>query len=301
MNEMNYIPETIEADTHVRGRLVPVELARSVRRGWKAGIVYLAVLLLSLVFSAVVDGAQTGPLVIGVLEILVVVALVWGVRRWSLLAASLLVAHPILSTLVMAATARQMQSAGMQAGGLRIVFLVVFLYAFGKAAVAIHKFSIADHANPSNANAGTSAFKSMDEAMAATAECAVRMAAEAGIKLDYSNASIEAVEQQLAGFHDQLQASRIDPKGNPLPSEREFQTLCFYFGTYIAEVLKRTYGGTWSNESALHPGHDIPTFHVGVDRMEIWPQMKVEKRLRNGPEDNVWHYFQLTVQKLAAQ
>lgn len=59
--------------------------------------------------------------------------------------------------------------------------------------------------------------------------------------------------------------------------------------------------GTWSNESALHPGHDIPTFHVGVDRMEIWPQMKVEKRLRNGPEDNVWHYFQLTVQKLAAR
>lgn len=43
------------------------------------------------------------------------------------------------------------------------------------------------------------------------------------------------------------------------------------------------------------------TFRVGANRMEIWPQIKVEKRLRNGPEDNVWHYFQLTVQKLAAQ
>lgn len=201
----------------------------------------------------------------------------------------------------MAATAAHVQSAGMQPGGLRIVFLVVFLYAFGKAAIAIRKFSIADHAIPSSANAGAIAYKSMDEAMAATAEYAVRMAAAAGIKLDYSNASIEAVEQQLAGLHDQLQARRTDSTSNPLPSEREFQAMCYYFGTYIAEVLKRTYGGTWSNQSALHPGHDIPTFHVGANRMEIWPQMKVEKRLRNGPEDNVWHYFQFTVQKLDAQ
>lgn len=37
-----------------------------------------------------------------------------------------------------------MQSAGMQPGALRIVFLVVFPYAFGKAAIAIRKFSIAD-------------------------------------------------------------------------------------------------------------------------------------------------------------
>lgn len=296
---MNYIPETIEADTYVRGRLVPVELARSVRRGWKTGIAYLAVLLLSLVFSTVVSGAQTVPLVIGVLDILVVAALVWGVRRWSLPAASLLVAHPILSTLVVAATARQMQSVGMQMGGLRIVFLVVFLYAFGKAAIAIHKFGIADQEIPPNAN--VSVPKNMNEAMAATAECAVRMAAKAGIRLDYSDASIEAVERQLAGLHDQLQASKLDSMRSPPPSEREFQAMCFYFGTYIAEVLRRTYGGTWSNQSALHPGHEIPTFHVGASRMEIWPQIKVEKRLRNGPEDNVWHYFQLTVQRLAAQ
>jgi hypothetical protein len=298
---MNYIPETIEADTYVRGRLVPVELARSVRRGWKTGIANLAVLLLSLVFSTVVSGAQTVPLVIGVLDILVVAALVWGVRRWSLLAASLLVAHPILSTLVVAATAPHVQSAGMQPGGLRIVFLVVFLYAFGKAAIAIHKLGIADQEIPPNANASVSVPKTMDEAMAATAECAVRMAAETGIRLDYSNASIEAVERQLAGLHDQLQASKLDSMRSPPPSEREFQAMCFYFGTYIAEVLRRTYGGTWSNQSALHPGHEIPTFHVGASRMEIWPQIKVEKRLRNGPEDNVWHYFQLTVQRLAAQ
>jgi hypothetical protein len=67
--------------------------------------------------------------------------------------------------------------------------------------MAIRKFGIADHAVSSNASAGASVYKSMDEAMAATAECAVRL----------------------------------------------------------------------------------------------------EKRLRNGPEDNVWHYFQLTVQKLDAQ
>ncbi|AGU53298.1 hypothetical protein VAPA_2c07410 [Variovorax paradoxus B4] len=147
----------------------------------------MAVLVLSLVFSTIVSGAQTVPFVIGVLEVLVVASLVWGVRRWSLLAASLLVAHPILSTLVVAATAPHVQSAGMQPGGLRIVFLVVFLYAFGKGAIAIRKFGIADHGISSNANAGASADKSMHSAMAATTECTVRMAAAAGIKLDYSH------------------------------------------------------------------------------------------------------------------
>jgi hypothetical protein len=31
---------------------------------------------------------------------------------------------------------------------------------------------------------------------------------------------------------------------------------------------------------------------------ESGPQIKVEKRLRDGPEDNVWLYFQLILQKL---
>lgn len=42
--------------------------------------------------------------------------------------------------------------------------------------------------------------------------------------------------------------------------------------------------------------HAIPTLHLpGGD--EIWPQVKVAKRLRNGPEDNVWHDAQVLIAK----
>ena len=74
--------------------------------------------------------------------------------------------------------------------------------------------------------------------------------------------------------------------------------MSYTFGAYIAEVLKRKYGGTWSNESKLHPGQKIQTFHIGGNGGEIWPQIKVEKRLRDGEEDNTWHYFQMLAQRL---
>lgn len=72
--------------------------------------------------------------------------------------------------------------------------------------------------------------------------------------------------------------------------------MSYTFGAYIAEVIKRNLGGAWSNESELHPGQEIPTFHIGDTRGDIWPQVKVEKRLRHGSEDNVWHCFQVVTQ-----
>jgi hypothetical protein len=145
-------------------------------------------------------------------------------------------------------------------------------------------------------------FKSMDEAMTAGAARAVQLAAGSGISLDYSPGSVEIVEQQLGKLHEVVQASANDPTRKlASPSDQEIRLMSYTFGSYIAEVLKRKYGGTWSTQSALYPGKEIPTFHVGANRMDIWPQIKVEKRLRNGPEDNVWHYFQLTQQKLESK
>ncbi|MGJ7534598.1 MULTISPECIES: hypothetical protein [unclassified Variovorax] len=154
---------------------------------------------------------------------------------------------------------------------------------------------------PLGAHAAAADFKTMDEAMTAGAARAVELAAAAGIKLDYSPESVEVVERQLGGLHDTLQKSVQNPVGMAPPSDREIVVMSFTFGAYIAEVLKRKYGGTWSNQSALYPGREIPTFHVGANRMEMWPQIKVQKRLQNGAEDNVWHYFQVSVKTLESK
>jgi hypothetical protein len=140
MNDTNYIPEVIEPDTFVRGRLVPVELVRNVRRGWKAGVAYLALLLVAFVASAIAGELTTLALLVSVPEILVVAGLVWGVRRWSQLAAWLLFAHPIVSTLVLAFASQPNLQTPMGGGTLRIFLLVIFLLFFGKAAMAIRRF-----------------------------------------------------------------------------------------------------------------------------------------------------------------
>lgn len=141
MNDKNYIPEVIEPDTFVRGRLVPVELVRDVRRGWKAGAAYFALLLVAFVASAMAGELTTLALLVSVPEILVISGLVWGVRRWSQIAAWLLFAHPIFSTLVLAFASQPGLQPPMRGGTLRIFFLVIFLLFFGKAAIAIRRFS----------------------------------------------------------------------------------------------------------------------------------------------------------------
>ena len=124
--------------------------------------------------------------------------------------------------------------------------------------------------------------------MSGGAASAVEFAADAGIKLDYSLASIKVVEQQLAGLHSQIPAKS--------PSAQEIRRMSLMFGAYMGEVLKRNYGGSWSKKSALHPGQDILTFHVRGK--EVWPHIKAEKRIIDGPEDNVWFYFQTLLKEL---
>jgi hypothetical protein len=134
--------------------------------------------------------------------------------------------------------------------------------------------------------------------MTAGAARAVELAANARITLDYSLESIRVVEQQLAGLHDKIPKgflARLKGKG---PSNSEIHLMSMTFGAYIAEVFKRHFGGHWSEENTMQPGTKVPTFHLAANGGEIWPQIKVAKRLRNGPEDNVWHYAQVVIEKL---
>ena len=129
----------IEPDSVVQGRRVPDELASCVSRGWHSGVGYALLLLLSLIY-ATPEAESDLLLLLGAFDLLLVLLLVWGVRRWHLISAWLLSVHPIQSTLVLVAMIPLGTGPSGQIGALRILYLVVFLYTFGRAALAIQRF-----------------------------------------------------------------------------------------------------------------------------------------------------------------
>ncbi|HQS00427.1 MULTISPECIES: hypothetical protein [unclassified Polaromonas] len=130
----------------------------------------------------------------------------------------------------------------------------------------------------------------INEMMAAYAEDAVDFAREKfAVSLDYSTASV----QQVEFVAEQLEKAR--PKGviakllRKSPSDEEIQTVCKMLGGYLGEVYRRSKGGDW----AINQEYQA----LGIVRGESWvfPPAKVNKRLTNGAEDNLWSYFKVLV------
>ncbi len=110
------------------------------------------------------------------------------------------------------------------------------------------------------------------------------------VSLDFSEESLRQVEEILGGLHNTLPKGvlgRILKRG---PTPNQIQQMATMWGGYVGEVIRRRWGGQWSTESQIQSGAVI-TLHIGT--MEISPPHKVYKRLTNGPEDNIWHYYQV--------
>lgn len=106
-----------------------------------------------------------------------------------------------------------------------------------------------------------------------------------GIALDRSEESVALVEGILSRLHDDMEKEQ--------PSRDQVETVAKMFGSYIGEVFRKHHGGEWG---LISLGDDaIPG--IKASRNMFWPWGRVEKRLANGPEDNVWHYYQIMVQK----
>lgn len=123
---------------------------------------------------------------------------------------------------------------------------------------------------------------SIDEAMSAAAASAVAFAQNFDIRLDFSESSVEKVEYIVGGLQNSMKRDR--------PPKKEVERLYTMMGAYVGEVIKRRWGGQWSWESKLHPGEKLLTLTAAG--IELWPQVKVHKRLTEGPEENIWWYFQ---------
>ncbi len=62
------------------------------------------------------------------------------------------------------------------------------------------------------------------------------------------------------------------------------------FGGYIGETVRIKWGGEWHINTEITPGNGI--YALSVSGKEIFPCVKVWKRLINGSEDDIWFYYQ---------
>jgi hypothetical protein len=102
-----------------------------------------------------------------------------------------------------------------------------------------------------------------------------------GIKLDWTDNSIRVVERIAGAFHDEY-------KKNP-PSSEEIAPFYKGIGSYIGEVFRRNHGADWgwvTLEGERFPGMQSKPGSL------FWPWGKALNRIVNGPEDNLWHYYQ---------
>jgi hypothetical protein len=145
-----------------------------------------------------------------------------------------------------------------------IVFCVVLF-------VVVHRFSATS----------LPTFSTTDEKMQWLAEEAKDIAKNQGVTLDYSSSSIREVEEVLSKLHEQYQ-SRNDDSG--------MHGLAMAFGAYIGETIRREYEGAyWQEDHKVAGPGSFPIHWQGSDSFPVgW----CYKRIKNGPEDNVWHKYQ---------
>ena len=109
-------------------------------------------------------------------------------------------------------------------------------------------------------------------------------------QLDWSDDSVQGIEAVAGHLHDTLP--------DPPPSEQQIHGFAKMLGSYVGEVFRRNHGATWGMVSM--GGEKMPGLKSSHDGTTFWPWGRVLKRLMNGPEDNIWHYYQVLLSEHAA-
>jgi hypothetical protein len=118
---------------------------------------------------------------------------------------------------------------------------------------------------------------------------AVDHAKGVGIKLDWTEPSVEKVEKILGILHEQM--------SNAKPTEDQVFTFAKIYGSYIGEVFRKSHVATWG--TVVIDGHESPGMQAEEADLRFWPWERARKRITNGLEDNVWHYYQALLENVA--
>ena len=125
----------------------------------------------------------------------------------------------------------------------------------------------------------------MQEGVAQTLE----LAKENDVTLDFSDKSIEAVEELLGECHREFKKTK---------DEQGFHGLAMMFAAYIGEVIrKKGLGGTWSRN---HPDFGEDSFPFHWRDQDLFLYGWCAKRIFDGPADNVvFKYKAMVLDKVA--
>lgn len=112
-----------------------------------------------------------------------------------------------------------------------------------------------------------------------------------GIELDWSDSSVQVVEDLLS----QLSSAVNSP--NPPPKERvsDFSKI---FGFYVGEVYRKNHGGVvWGDIFISGQKYYGLGSEKDTKAPRFWPTVKANKRIVLGDSENVWHYYQAIIKK----
>lgn len=118
---------------------------------------------------------------------------------------------------------------------------------------------------------------------------AVRLGSEFGVKLDYSESSLETLERVLDQLADKLPSSKTEPRSEDT-MEQELDSVSRIWGGYFGETIRRLWGGEWGVET--YPGTIAPVISVDIGGAKLFPVMKIYRRLTKGQDENVWLFYQ---------
>jgi hypothetical protein len=132
------------------------------------------------------------------------------------------------------------------------------------------------------------AYASIAEMMQASAAKAIGSARERfGFHLDYSEASLGALETILANVAAALSLEDAQAV--------EYETKLW--GSYLGEVVRQRWGGAW--ELCPYPGSAFTVPAVNIRGSQLFPLIKVYRRIALGEAEEIGKYYQMVRQKLA--
>jgi hypothetical protein len=135
----------------------------------------------------------------------------------------------------------------------------------------------------------------VNDMMAAYAEDAVDYASKLKKQLDYSGDSIKEIEEICTLLYNSIPRNFFTKLFKKNPGEETILQMSKMLGGYLGEVIIKHHGGNWDIEDFMNEGNTIV---LNIGDTKIFPVARIYKRLKNGPEDNVHHYYQFLVNNL---
>ncbi len=129
----------------------------------------------------------------------------------------------------------------------------------------------------------SAAYPDLGSMLESYAQAAVELGrTEFSQKLDFSPDSIDALDEILVTVSESPEL------------DLDFEVKLW--GSYLGEMLRRRYAGSW--EMTQYPGGAVAVPAIGVRGSRLFPLMKVYRRLTVGEEEDLRAFFTMVTERL---